>query len=145
LSQAEVVVDATDQMMGRLASKVAKLLLQGHRVVVVNSEKALLSEKKRTTIEEIVAFRQTKGRVHYKHTPRHPKTPSGFLTKVIRGMLGRRKSSSLAMFKNLRVYEGVPRSYTRAPKISFEEAKPRKSLEYYARLGEVLKILGWKG
>jgi len=39
----EIVVDATGQVMGRLASIIAKLLLLGYKVHVVNVEKAVLS------------------------------------------------------------------------------------------------------
>src|SRR5438876_10907446 len=38
-----VNIDATDQIAGRLCSKVAKLILVGKRVTVVNAERALIS------------------------------------------------------------------------------------------------------
>ncbi|MEM3978430.1 MAG: uL13 family ribosomal protein [Fervidicoccaceae archaeon] len=38
-----VIVDATSQILGRLASRVAKLLLEGKKVIVVNVEKAVVS------------------------------------------------------------------------------------------------------
>ena len=47
-----VVVDATNHIAGRLASNVAKLLLQGQRVTVVNCEKIMMSGKRETQIRE---------------------------------------------------------------------------------------------
>ena len=38
-------VDASDQVLGRLASHVAKLLLNGYKVVVFNAEKVAISPK----------------------------------------------------------------------------------------------------
>ena len=38
-----IVIDGTDHIAGRLSSNVAKLLLQGNRVTVVNSEKIMMS------------------------------------------------------------------------------------------------------
>ena len=35
-----VVVDASNQRLGRMASKIAKMLLLGMNVIVVNAEKA---------------------------------------------------------------------------------------------------------
>ena len=46
------VVDATNHIAGRLASNVAKLLLQGQRVTVVNCEKIMMSGKRETQIRE---------------------------------------------------------------------------------------------
>ena len=37
-----IVVDATNHIAGRLASNVAKLLIQGNRVSVVNCEKIMM-------------------------------------------------------------------------------------------------------
>ena len=42
-SERTVYVDASGQIAGRLASRVAKLLLLGKRVIVVNSEMSLIS------------------------------------------------------------------------------------------------------
>ena len=41
-----IVIDGTNHIAGRLSSNVAKLLLQGNRVTVVNSEKIMISGKK---------------------------------------------------------------------------------------------------
>jgi len=51
-----VVVDATNHIAGRLASNVAKLLLQGQRVTVVNCEKIMMSGKRANQIENIENF-----------------------------------------------------------------------------------------
>ncbi|HUH82474.1 MAG TPA: uL13 family ribosomal protein, partial [Nitrososphaerales archaeon] len=47
-----VYIDATDQIAGRLSSKVAKLILSGKRVVVVNAEKALISGSRTSVITQ---------------------------------------------------------------------------------------------
>ena len=41
-----LVIDATNKIAGRLASIVAKLLLIGEEVIILNAEKAVISGKK---------------------------------------------------------------------------------------------------
>src|SRR5712691_1960810 len=45
-------IDATDQIAGRLCSKVAKQILIGKRVTVVNAERALISGARDSVIRE---------------------------------------------------------------------------------------------
>ena len=51
-----VVVDGTDHIAGRLASNVAKLLIQGNRVSVVNCEKIMMSGTRANQIKEYREF-----------------------------------------------------------------------------------------
>ena len=46
-----VVIDAENLILGRLASHVAKLLLNGTEVTIVNAEKAIISGTKKSIIE----------------------------------------------------------------------------------------------
>ena len=47
-----IVVDGTDHIAGRLSSHVAKLLLKGNRVSLVNCEKIMLSGTRENIIKE---------------------------------------------------------------------------------------------
>src|SRR5205807_2248754 len=47
-----VNIDATDQIAGRLCSKVAKLILLGKRVTVVNADRALISGARNSVIRQ---------------------------------------------------------------------------------------------
>ena len=51
-----IVVDATDHIAGRLASNVAKLLIKGNRVSVVNCEKIMMSGTRSNQIQEYREF-----------------------------------------------------------------------------------------
>ena len=46
-----LVIDGSNHILGRLASIVAKKLLQGERVVVVNAESIVVSGERRRVIE----------------------------------------------------------------------------------------------
>ncbi|MFP3081281.1 MAG: uL13 family ribosomal protein, partial [Acidilobus sp.] len=47
----EVVIDGEGAILGRMASLIAKLLLEGHRVVVVNAEKVAVSGDPRRLVK----------------------------------------------------------------------------------------------
>ncbi len=138
----EVVIDANEAIAGRLASKVAKILLNGKRVRVVNAEKAIFSGNPKRLVEKYIQCRNLKSKQNPEKSPKWPKVPNLFLRRLIRGMLPRKKAVGRAAFKRLRVYVGNP---LREPGESLKEAKPSESIERFMTLGELCKHLGWKG
>ncbi|MEM3754809.1 MAG: uL13 family ribosomal protein, partial [Candidatus Bathyarchaeia archaeon] len=42
----QIIIDAKNSILGRLASYIAKKILQGNHVIVINVEKAIISGKK---------------------------------------------------------------------------------------------------
>src|SRR5439155_19129349 len=52
------IVDATGHVVGRLASVLAKRLLNGEEIVVVNAEKAIVTGRKKVVFEEYRARHQ---------------------------------------------------------------------------------------
>ena len=51
-----IVVDTTDHIAGRLASHVAKLLLKGNRVSLINCERIMISGTRANIIQEYREF-----------------------------------------------------------------------------------------
>lgn len=113
-----VVIDATNEVLGRLASQVAKILCGknkpsytphvdcGDYVIVINAEKVKLTGKKMTD------------KVYVRHTG-YPggqrfATPAEYLAKkpefvieeAVRGMLPKTRLGS-AIIKNLKIYAGA--------------------------------------
>ena len=138
-------VDASGQIAGRLCSKVAKLLLVGNSVVVVNADKALFSGARSNVMGGFFEKLKIASVVHPKHGPFHPRTPAGILTRMVRGMIPRSKPSGTAALRRLRVYAEVPKQYGKVSFSNFDEAKATKPLAYYVPLGEVAERIGWKG
>jgi len=139
-----MVVDAQGCIAGRLSSHVAKFLLKGNRVVVVNAEKTLLSGSKRSIINEYLERLEISSIINPRHGPLHPRRPNTILTKMVRGMLPYRKTKGLEALKRLRVYIDIPNQYKSKDKIVFERAVAKKPLSFYLTLGEVASRLGWK-
>ena len=118
-----VVIDATNEVLGRLCSQVAKILRGknkpsytphvdcGDYVIVINADKVKLTGKKMTD------------KVYVRHTG-YPggqrfATPADYLAKkpqfvieeAVRGMLPKTRLGD-ALFKNLKVYAGAEHPHT---------------------------------
>jgi len=138
-----IVIDGTNHIAGRLSSNVAKLLLQGNRVTVINSEKIMISGSKNNIKNEYKEFLKISSILHPKHGPFHPRRPDTIMSRMIRGMLPRKKPSGIEALKRLRVYIGVPQDVKPLGKIQIEKAKIRKSSYLYTTVGELGKKVGW--
>ena len=139
-----IVVDATNHIAGRLASNVAKLLMQGNRVSVVNCEKIMMSGTRSNQIKEQREFLEINSIINYKHGPVHYRRPDTLMAKMIRQMLPYdRKPSGKEAHQRLRTYIGSPQQIKSLEKIQFEKALIRKTASNYTALGELCRIIGW--
>ncbi|MDH3313303.1 MAG: 50S ribosomal protein L13 [Nitrosopumilus sp.] len=139
-----IVVDGTDHIAGRLASNVAKLLIQGNRVSVVNCEKIMMSGTRANQIKEYREFLEINSIINYKHGPVHYRRPDTVIAKMIRQMLPfDRKPSGKESYQRLRTYIGSPKEIKALEKIQFEKAKIKKTPANYTSVGELCRVIGW--
>lgn len=144
-SRQQIVVDAANCVAGRMCSHVSKLLLQGNRVAIVNAEKAMLSGDRYKTIQLYKEHLEINSVTNPIHGPFHPRRPDTILSKMVRGMVPKRKTSGLEAHQRLRVFIGVPEEMKKAKMESFEDSKITKPESYYITMAEVAKQIGWKG
>jgi large subunit ribosomal protein L13 len=141
-----VVVDAENLVLGRMASKIAKLLLEGKKVFVINAEKAVLSGDPQRVIE---GYR----RILLVQTYRNPerqgirreRSPRNIVKAAIRGMLPKNKARGKNALKNLRVFLGVPKELSGKKTIRFPEAEAKNLRTKYITVEQVSLRLGWRG
>jgi len=103
---ADVVVDARDCIMGRVASQVAEKALDGQTVAVVNAERAVITGRE----EQIMAKYEKRVDIGDDNKYFYPKRPDGILKRAIRGMLPHKKQRGRDAFENVRTYVGNPYS-----------------------------------
>ncbi len=144
-SRQQIVVDAANCVAGRMCSHVSKLLLQGNRVAIVNAEKAMLSGDRYKTIQLYKEHLEINSVTNPIHGPFHPRRPDTILSKMVRGMVPKRKTTGLEAHQRLRVFIGVPEEMKKAKMESFEDSKITKPESYYITMAEVAKQIGWKG
>lgn len=138
-----VYVDAADQIAGRLSSKVAKLILSGNRVVVVNAEKALISGSRTSVVNQWKERLELSSRVNPIYGPIHPRRPDNILRRMVRGMVPRKKPKGALAMKRLRVYVGVPSEVDSAKMTKFEDATATRPIPVYVTMADLSKSLGW--
>jgi len=138
---ASVIVNADNQIVGRLSSAVAKMLLEGKSVTIVNAEKAIISGNKDSILSEVQEFRGVKSAVNPKNTPRHFIRPDRLMRDIIRGMLPYRKPRGRQALKRLRVYVGRPEGVTGEP-IDVKDMSASRLTHKYVRLQEVSQRFG---
>ena len=141
----QIVIDVANCISGRICSHVSKLLLQGNRVTIVNAEKAMLSGQRYKTIQLYKEHLEINSVTNPIHGPFHPRRPDTILTKMVRGMIPKRKSSGIEAFKRLRVYIGIPESLKNSEMKYYDDSKITKPSSYYITVGEVAKEIGWSG
>ena len=112
-----VVVDAEGEVLGRLASKVAKLIRGKHKpnftphvdcgdnVVIINAEKIKLTGNKWNDKTYIRHTGYPGGQRTLTANELFGKSPSRVVEKAVKGMLPKNKLGS-ALFRNLYVYAG---------------------------------------
>lgn len=143
MASQQIVVDGTDLLAGRLSSSVAKLLLQGNHVTVVNCEKIMISGNRRNIVKNYKTFLEIASILHPEHGPYHPRRPDTMIAKMIRGMLPRKKPSGWAAYKRLRTYIGVPSGLGSSKKTVFETAKITRPSANYTTVADLAKEVGW--
>jgi large subunit ribosomal protein L13 len=144
-SETTVYVDATNQIAGRLSSKVAKLLLSGQKVIVVNAERALISGSKGSVITAWKTKLELSSRVNPIYGPHHPRRPDTILRRMVRGMVPRKKPKGDTAMKRLRVYIGVPEVVKGKSFVQFEDSTAPRPAPVYVTMADLSRNLGWSG
>ena len=140
--QEVVIVNAENQILGRMSTYIVKLLKQGKKVVVVNAEKAVISGPRSRVVKGyLLLFRVRKLQNPEKNAIKRPRNPINIVKRTVRGMLPKNESGRM-MLKNLKVYIGIPEEYKDKQMIRFEDADVKRLKGKYITVGELSKLLG---
>ncbi len=145
MSQSEVVIiDATNQILGRMCSKVVGLLKEGKKVYIINAEKAVISGPKARVVEGYkLLFNVGTLFNPYKQGIRRPRSPINIVKRTIRGMLPK-TPKGLRMLRDVKVFVGTPKDLEGKQAIRFEEADVKRLKGKYITVEELAKEMGWK-
>jgi large subunit ribosomal protein L13 len=137
----EAIIDASNLIIGRLASHVAKRLLLGESITIVNAEKAIISGKRKSVVRETKDFLRVGGT---RWSPKHPRRPDTMLRRTIRGMLPRNKHRGKMAYRRLKVFVGIPKKFEGKPMETVKGAHMGKLKGPYVELGDLARELGWQ-
>ena len=137
-----MIIDATDLILGRLASFAAKKALQGEKVDVVNCESAVLTGNKKQILAK---YKQRRDRGIPLKGPYYPRYPDRIVRRTIRGMLPWEKTTGREAFKRVMCYISVPENFKEKKIETIEEANIEKVPNLrYIRMKDVCRFLGAK-
>ena len=133
------LVDASGLVLGRAASYIAKRLLNGESIVVVNAEKSVVTGSRANVLE---IYRANRARGSVRSGPHFPRYPDRIFRRTVRGMLPHLKTRGRDAFDRLEVHMGVPPQYSAEPRQTLEAAKIRPALRRPLTLVEISRLLG---
>ena len=134
------LINAEGLIVGRMASQVAKKLLNGEKVIIVNAEKAVISGRKKSKVAEAKEFLEVGAPMR---GPFHYRRPDRILRKTVRGMLPFKQPKGKTAFKKLKVFMSVPEDLRDQPMITVKEANAAKLKGPHFTLAELAKEIGW--
>ena len=135
------IYDAENQILGRICTFIAKDLLKGENVIVVNAEKAVLSGNIRWKREH---YHEKITRGDPKHGPFFPRYPDDIFRRTVRGMLPWKQDKGRRAFKRLKVFISLPEEYANKQKEKIQNADAGKLKTTYITLSDLSTSVGAK-
>jgi len=143
-----VVIDGKGHLLGRLASTVAKQLLNGQKIVVVRCEALNISGEFFRAKLKYQAFLRKQTRFNPRRGgPFHFRAPSKIFWRTVRGMIPHKSARGKAALERLKTYEGMPPPYDKKKRMVVPQAlrvlrlKPGRK---YCTVGRLGHEFGWK-
>ena len=136
-----MIIDATDLVVGRMATFAAKKALLGEKIEIVNCEKAVLSGRP----EFILAEWKHKRKMGTYAGPFYARLSDRMVRKMIRGMLPYKQPKGKEAFARIMCFRGIPETFKDQKMLSVPEAHVSKlNTPKFLRIGELSKTLGGK-
>ena len=144
------LLDATDKILGRFCSQIAKLALLGHNIVIINAKDAIISGTKDNIHQNFLEKLNISTATNPRRGPFWPRRPDTFMRNVIKKMLPRKKYRGKEAYKRIHVYIGdIPerfqKRYQKLIPLEINNAD-KKRLSYYNKfitLENLCSRLGW--
>lgn len=143
----EIIIDAKGHLLGRLASIVAKELLNGQRVTLVRCEGILMSGSPVRTKMRFARFLKKRTNTNPKKGPIHHRSPAKVFYRCVRGMVPHKMKRGECAMSRLTCFEGVPSPYDKKKRVVVPKALKVIRLEKsrnFTCLGDLCNNFGWK-
>jgi len=133
-------IDATNSIIGRIATVAAKRALLGETVNIVNCEKAVMTGNKKTLLLE---FKRKRDMGIPRKGPFIHRSSDKILKRTVRGMLPYKKEKGRKAFKRIKCYVRNPEDIKNLETIKEANVSKVPNLKYL-RLEEISKYMGGK-
>uniref|UniRef100_A0A6M2DJH3 Large ribosomal subunit protein uL13 n=1 Tax=Xenopsylla cheopis TaxID=163159 RepID=A0A6M2DJH3_XENCH len=146
-SEKAILIDGRGHLLGRLSAIIAKVLLEGTKVVVVRCEQLNISGNFFRNKLKFMSFLRKRCNINPARGPYHFRAPSRILWKTVRGMVPHKTERGKQALRRLKAYEGCPAPFDRRKRLVVPKAmrvmclKPGRK---YCHLGRLSNEVGWK-
>jgi large subunit ribosomal protein L13Ae len=134
-------------MLGRLASVIAKELLNGQRIVLVRTEEMNISGSLFRNKLKFAQFLRKRTATNPTRGHWHMRSPSKILWRVIRGMIPHKTKRGQAALDRLKAFEGIPHPFNKLKRQVIPAALKNLRLRpgrRFCQLGDLASASGWK-
>merc|ERR1719190_146626 len=145
--QKQIVVDCRGHLLGRLASILAKEVLNGQKVICVRCEDVNMSGSLYRAKLKYANFNRKHTNSNPRRGPFHERAPAKILWRCIRGMVPHKTARGAAALDRLKAFEGMPHPFDRKKRMVIPQAlkvlrlKPERR---FCKLGDLSAEFGWK-
>ncbi|MBU0532056.1 50S ribosomal protein L13 [Candidatus Micrarchaeota archaeon] len=137
-----IVVDGTDLIFGRMSSQIAKKLILGEEVSLINAEKIVLIGNPKQISERLLIKRRLKNKATPEYSPKWSRMPHLLVKRMIRGMLPKKSTRGEKALKRLRVYTGNPKNLQQNLKL---ENASFDGISKHITVYDLCKNIGYSG
>jgi large subunit ribosomal protein L13 len=134
-----MIIDGNDLIVGRASTVIAKRLMMGEKVDVINCEEMVITGSKKNVFAKYTRIKTmgvpSKG-------PFQPRRPDMFVKRIIRGMVPYKQPKGRDAFKRVKCYigKGVEGESKTIEVASIDKVPNLK----YVKIKDICKELGWQ-
>lgn len=139
---AKNIVDGSEMIFGRLATTLAKKLLSGEEVHLINAEKIIIKGKPEVIFQRYLTKRGIKHKGTPERSPVWSKVPHMLVKRMVRGMIPKENSRGKEALGRLMVYTGNPKNLQM--NLDTKEAKFDGRTRFIT-ISELCRKLGYSG
>ncbi|KRH91984.1 60S ribosomal protein L13a, partial [Pseudoloma neurophilia] len=142
-----IIINAQDHVAGKLATFVAKNILEGQKVTVVNAEYLVLTGPIKRSIGKFNDYLNKRRLINPSIGHKHHRSPSMFLQRIIRRMVPKKIIKGQKALKLLTIYESCPdelahKKWMVCPRAQLKNTSDPIRKSFYIK--ELLTKFGWK-
>ena len=136
------IIDATNTRFGRAASQIAKKLIQGEEIHIINAENFVLVGDPKVIVERYITKRGLKNKANPEKSPKWSKVPHMLVKRMVRGMLPIKAARGRAALARLRVFTGNPNNASANLKLEKAEFD---GVSKHITINDLCRMMGYSG
>ena len=136
------IINGKNLILGRLASHVAKLAIQGEDVVVLNCEDVVVTGKRSVVLEK---YQSIVNKGSPTTGPKYHRGVDRIVRRTIRGMIPYKTEKGKEAFQRVSCFRGVPPDFEGKDAITIEKINIHKTKNLqYVTIKDISEVLGGK-